>query len=60
MADECDIANDLADSERSAALSKALSVAAAIPAGVAGTCVECGEDMPRLVGGRCGYCRDGR
>ena len=31
-----------------------------VPVGVPGVCEECGEDMPRLVGGRCGYCRDGR
>lgn len=35
-------------------------VSAAIPAGEPGECDECGEDMPRLVDGRCGYCRDGR
>lgn len=33
---------------------------AAIPQGVSGECDECGEQMPRLVGGRCGFCRDGR
>ncbi|MBB3910871.1 hypothetical protein GGQ81_001472 [Sphingomonas desiccabilis] len=27
---------------------------------MAGECGECGEDMPRLVHGRCGFCRDGR
>lgn len=31
-----------------------------VPEGVPGECEECGADMPRLVGGRCGYCRDGR
>lgn len=39
------------------------SIAAArvpIPAGVAGECGECGDHMPRLVDGRCGFCRDGR
>lgn len=35
-------------------------VDAAAPAGVSGECEECGETMPRLVGGRCGFCRDGR
>ena len=31
-----------------------------IPAGVPGECDGCGEDMPRLVHGLCGFCRDGR
>jgi len=31
-----------------------------MPAGEPGECEGCGEDMPRLVGGRCGFCRDGR
>lgn len=31
-----------------------------IPAGVAGECEDCGEQMPRLVDGRCGFCRNGR
>lgn len=33
---------------------------ATIPVGVAGECDECGMLMPRLVDGRCGFCRDGR
>lgn len=31
-----------------------------IPAGVPGICEDCETYMPRLVNGRCGYCRDGR
>jgi hypothetical protein len=31
-----------------------------IPLGVPGECENCGEDMPRLVNGRCAPCRDGR
>lgn len=31
-----------------------------IAAGVAGECEQCFEDSPRLVGGRCAFCRDGR
>ena len=31
-----------------------------IPAGEPGECRQCGYDMPHLVLGRCGYCRDGR
>lgn len=30
------------------------------PAGVSGECDDCGTYMARLVGGRCGFCRDGR
>lgn len=40
-----------------------LRIAAArlpIPAGVAGFCDQCEEYSPRLVGGRCAPCRDGR
>lgn len=35
-------------------------IASAVPPGVPGECDNCGESMPRLVGGRCGFCRDGR
>lgn len=35
-------------------------VSRVIPVGVAGECDQCGEHMARLVGGRCGFCRDGR
>ncbi|MAW99561.1 MAG: conjugal transfer protein TraR [Sphingomonas sp.] len=28
--------------------------------GQPGECAECGDDSPRLVGGRCAPCRDGR
>lgn len=31
-----------------------------VPAGHPGECDNCGEDMPRLVDGRCAPCRDGR
>ena len=31
-----------------------------VPEGVPGECESCGEDMPRLVEGRCAPCRDGR
>jgi hypothetical protein len=33
---------------------------AAVPVGVPGECEQCGGDSPRLVGGRCAPCRDGR
>lgn len=57
MADIADLANDQIE------LHTARSIAAArkpmIP-GEPGTCRECGDDMPRLVFGRCAPCRDGR
>lgn len=31
-----------------------------IPEGEAGECEECEEYSPRLIGGRCAFCRDGR
>jgi len=31
-----------------------------MPDGVAGDCDGCGEYFARLVGGKCGFCRDGR
>lgn len=55
MADEADRAAESSD------LFLETSLAAArrpVTAGVPGECVECGEEMPRLVGGLCGYCRD--
>lgn len=57
MADPVDFATDLVAEN----LEKSISAArAAVPAGEPGECHECGEDMPRLVEGRCGFCRDGR
>lgn len=31
-----------------------------VPVGAPGLCEQCDEDSPRLVGGRCAPCRDGR
>ncbi|WP_242137357.1 conjugal transfer protein TraR [Sphingomonas sp. TREG-RG-20F-R18-01] len=31
-----------------------------VPIGVPGECEQCYEDSPRLVGGRCAPCRDGK
>lgn len=57
MADDVDMANELAANH----LERSLRAArAAVPTGVPGECEECGEEMPRLIDGRCGYCRDGR
>lgn len=42
-------------------LDRRIAIARApIPAGEAGECEGCDRPMPRLVGGLCGYCRDGR
>lgn len=57
MADEVDIANAQAEVRREAALSR---IERTMPAGAPGICDECEEPMPRLVGGLCGFCRDGR
>lgn len=57
MADDVDRANDLAEEHLSHSLRAAR---AAVPVGQPGECEQCGEDMPRLVNGWCGYCRDGR
>jgi hypothetical protein len=57
MADLIDEATKLAEEH----LARSLRAARAeIPVGAPGECEECGEDMPRLVDGRCGFCRDGR
>ena len=57
MADDVDLAVAVADRQLERQIAAARTP---IATGVAGECEECGRDMPRLVGGRCGYCRDGR
>jgi hypothetical protein len=57
MADEVDLAAELQQLHLEQSLRAARAV---IPAGALGECSECGEDMPRLIGGRCAPCRDGR
>jgi len=57
MPDAADFASELVDASVAAATAR---IDAKMPAGVAGECEDCGEFMPRLVGGLCGYCRDGR
>ncbi|MFZ3484243.1 conjugal transfer protein TraR [Sphingomonas sp. 3-13AW] len=57
MADEVDAAQVI--QERHLALSIAAARAPA-PEGQPGECDECGYDRPRLVRGRCAFCRDGR
>lgn len=57
MADEADMADAIVAEHIARGLT---AIDPAIPAGVAGECDGCGEVMPRLVGGLCGFCRDGR
>jgi hypothetical protein len=57
MADIVDLASEL-EQEHLARSIRAARVP--IPVGVAGECEQCGDDMPRLIEGRCGFCRDGR
>ena len=58
MADEADRAQAQEEWQREAMISSARS--APFVRGVPGECERCGDDMPRLVGGLCAPCRDGR
>jgi hypothetical protein len=58
MADEADRAQAYEQIERDAMIASARA-APFIP-GEPGECDRCGDDMPRLVGGLCAPCRDGR
>jgi len=60
MADEIDGVNDQILRDQAHRETAARAAAAAVPAGTPGQCDDCGEAMPRLVGGRCAPCRDGR
>ena len=57
MADDVDMAAGLQDEHLALSLQRARQP---IAQGVAGECEQCFEDSPRLVGGRCAFCRDGR
>ena len=57
MADEIDRANATAEADLERSIRAARQP---IAVGVPGECEGCGDDMPRLVNGLCGYCRDGR
>ena len=57
MADLADLASDLTQAH----LERSIRAARVpVPIGAPGECAECGDDSPRLVGGRCAPCRDGR
>ena len=57
MADNADIAAEITEDTIAAAVRQARTT---LLAGTAGECAECEWWMPRLVEGRCGFCRDGR
>lgn len=57
MADAVDMATDIVAEH----LARGIAAARApFDPGVAGECEGCGDEFPRLIGGKCGYCRDGR
>lgn len=60
MADEADHANDQIERAGAYLVADVCRAAARIPAGEPGNCRECGDEMPRLVNGRCAPCRDQR
>jgi hypothetical protein len=57
MADAVDMAGEIEAEHIARGVARALKP---IPDGVSGECDGCGETMPRLVKGQCGFCRDGR
>lgn len=57
MADAADAAQEVNDLHLRASLAAALQP---VVIGAPGECRKCGDEMPRLVGSLCGYCRDGR
>lgn len=60
MADIIDEASRRMDEEISISVTAASRAVALMPKGEAGTCRSCGDDYERIVGGLCGFCRDGR
>ncbi|MBM3927378.1 MAG: hypothetical protein FJ335_02820 [Sphingomonadales bacterium] len=57
MTDVVDMATDIVSEH----IARGIAAARVpIPAGTAGECDNCGDTFARLVGGLCGYCRDGR
>jgi hypothetical protein len=57
MSDFADDASDIQDQHLAASLSR---INPTMAPGVEGYCENCGDHFERLVGGRCGFCRDGR
>ncbi len=57
MGDAVDMAVEIQDEHLARGIARARQP---IPAGVPGECEQCFEESPRLVDGRCAFCRDGR
>lgn len=57
MSDDVDRATALIEHQTERAIAAAR---VPIAPGAPGECQGCFEEMPRLVGGLCGFCRDGR
>lgn len=57
MSDIADYAAEIADEHIALSIARARKP---IAQGQPGECEECGEYMPRIVNGQCGFCRDGR
>lgn len=52
---------DIAQDQQDRLLERAIAAARGeIEPGVAGECIECGEESMRLIGGACARCRDTR
>lgn len=60
MADDVDFATDIVARATARAVNAVRAAVAAEPIAAAGECQMCGDEMPRLVGGRCAPCRDRR
>mgnify|MGYP000364323162 CR=1 FL=1 len=59
MVDEVDTLAEVREREDSFLWKKAQEKAAKIPIGEVGECLECGrKNLPRIVNGHCGRCRD--
>lgn len=60
LADVSDVATRLAEVEAEYGVAAVRAAASLIEKGNPGICYECERHYTRLVGGLCGFCRDGR
>jgi hypothetical protein len=58
MSDEADYGSEREQEDTARAVAAARATAAAIPKGIPGECIDCGEYSERLVVGSCARCRD--
>ena len=58
MTDEVDRSTEDSEFLMDAQVKDIRSKVTKIPAGIAGECDKCGEEMPRLIDGNCCRCRD--